>query len=215
MIEKKIENEKFIFNFSYDEKLKKFHEVKYSEKLMNTLEKRILNESCLLLPKCSIQELYEHLIIRVENRLRNYSDVSYSGVLLPENISNEYKYFQSFFRKLLKPYIKDELNSKINFQTIKPGDDWIYLNDDQKKVKIYSQFKNYKYQKISQDIEIKIIRIENKVDIFFNLLNIADIDTKNKLCLDFEIYLKRNLDESLNVYLETLVDRNKLRRLSL
>ena len=215
MIEKKIENEKFIFNFSYDEKLKKFHKVKYSEKLMNTLEKRILNESCLLLPKCSIQELYEHLIIRVENKLRNYFGVSYSGVLLPENISNEYKYFQSFFRKLLKPYIKDELNSKINFQTIKPGDDWIYLNDDQKKVKIYSQFKNYKYQKISQDIEIKIIRIENKVDIFFDLLNITDIGTKNKLCLDFEIYLKRNLDESLNVYLETLVDRNKLRRLGL
>ena len=215
MIEKKIENEKFIFNFNYDEKLKKFHKIEYSEKSMNALEKRILNESCLLMSKCSIQELYEHLIIRVENKLRNYSDVSYSGVLLPENVSNEYKYFQSFFRKLLKPYVKDQLNSKINFQTIKPGDDWIYLNDDQKKVKIYNQLKNYKYPKSAQDIEIKIIRIENKVDIFLDLLNVIDIDTKNKLCLDFEIYLKRNLDESLNIYLETIVDKNKLRRLGL
>ena len=42
-----------------------------------------------------------------------------------------------------------------------------------------------------------------------------DIDSKNKLCLDLEIYFKKNLDESLNVYLETVVDKNKLRRLKL
>ena len=212
---KKIENEKFFFNFSYDEKLKKFYNIDYIEKSMNELEKKILRESCALIPNCSIQELYEHLIIRVENKLRNYSNISYSGVLLPENISSEYKYFQDFFRKLLKPYVKDELNNKINFQTIKPSNDWIYLNDDQKKIKIYDQLKNFKYPKSAHDVEIKIIRIENKVDIFLDLLNITDIDTKNKLCLDFEIYLKRNLDESLNVYLETLVDKNKLRRLGL
>ena len=215
MIKKKIENEKFVFNFSYDEKLKKFDKVDYSEKSMNELEKEILKESCKLIPNCSIQELYEHLIIRVETKLRNYSKISYSGVLFPENISNEYKYFQIFFRKLFKPYLKDELNNKINFQTIKPSNDWIYLNDDQKKIKIYDKLKDFKYPKLAQDIEIKIIRIENKVDIFLDLLNITDIDTKNKLCLDFEIYLKKNLDESLNVYLETLVDKNKLRRLGL
>ena len=62
---------------------------------------------------------------------------------------------------------------------------------------------------------MKIIRIENKVDIFFDLINMIDIDSKNKLCLDIEIYLKKNLDESLNVYLETVTDRNKLRRLKL
>ena len=215
MITKKIENEKFIFNFSYDEKLKKFCNVDYSEKSMNKLEKEILKESCLLLSKCSIHELYEHLIIRVENKLRNYSNISYPGVLLPENISNEYKYFQSFFRKLLKPYIKDELSNKINFQTIKPSDDWGHLSDDQKKTKIYDELKNFKYSKSAKSVEIKIIRIENKVDIFFDLLNIEDIDVKNKLCLDFEIYLKKKLDESLNVYLETQVDKNKLRRLGI
>ena len=215
MIKKKIENEKFIFNFSYDEKLKKFCNIDYSEKSMNKLEKEILKESCLLLSKCSIHELYEHLIIRVENKLRNYSNVSYSGVLLPENISNEYKYFQSFFRNLLKPYLKDELNKKINFQTIKPSNDWIHLNDDQKKIKIYEQLKNFKYPESAKSVEIKIIRIENKVDIFFDLLNITDIDIKNKLCLDFEIFLKKKLDESLSVYLETQVDKNKLRRLGL
>ena len=43
----------------------------------------------------------------------------------------------------------------------------------------------------------------------------SDIDLKNRLCLSLEIYLKKNLEESLIIYLETLLDKNKLRRLSL
>ena len=40
MIKEKIENEKFIFNFHYDEKLRKFSEVNFSEKkLMNQKKK--------------------------------------------------------------------------------------------------------------------------------------------------------------------------------
>ena len=89
------------------------------------------------------------------------------------------------------------------------------MNDDQKKRKIYDQLKKYNYPKSASSIEIKIIRIENKIDIFLDLLNMNDVESKNKLCLDLEIYLKRNLDESLNVYLETVVDKNKLRRLKL
>ena len=215
MKKEKIENEKFIFNFAYDEKLKKFKEINYSEKKLNELEKKILDEACVLFPHCSIQELYEHLIIRIENKLRNYEKTLYKGVVLPENVSKEYYYFQSFFRNLLKPYVKNELNSKINFQAIKPNNNWIYLNDDQKKRKIYDTLKKFKYPNSALDIEVQIIRIEKKVDIFLDLLKMTDIDTKNKLCLDLEIYLKKNLDESLNVYLETVVDKNKLRRLKL
>jgi len=215
MIQEKIENEKFVFNFCYDEKIRKFSEVNFFEKKMNELEKKILTEACLLFPKCNMQELYEHLIIRIENKLRDFSKITYSGTILPENVSKEYDYFQKFFRKLLKKYIKDELNNKINFQAIKPNSDWIYLNDDQKKRKIYDQLKKYNYPQSASSTEIKIIRIENKIDIFLDLLNINDIDTKNKLCLVLEIYLKKNLDESLNIYLETVVDKNKLRRLKL
>jgi len=215
MIQEKIENEKFVFNFCYDEKIRKFSEVNFSEKKMNELEKKILTEACLLFPKCNMQELYEHLIIRIENKLRDFSKITYSGTILPENVSKEYDYFQKFFRKLLKKYIKDELSNKINFQAIKPNSDWIYLNDDQKKRKIYDQLKKYNYPQSASSTEIKIVRIENKIDIFLDLLNINDIDTKNKLCLVLEIYLKKNLDESLNIYLETVVDKNKLRRLKL
>ena len=80
---------------------------------------------------------------------------------------------------------------------------------------LFRSLKKYNYPQSASSTEIKIIRIENKIDIFLDLLNINDIDTKNKLCLVLEIYLKKNLDESLNIYLETVVDKNKLRRLKL
>ena len=62
---------------------------------------------------------------------------------------------------------------------------------------------------------LKIVKIINNVDIYIAIAPIADIDLKNRLCLNLEIYLKKNLEESLIIYLETLWDKNKLRRLSL
>ena len=61
--------------------------------------------------------------------------------------------------------------------------------------------------------EIKIKKIENEVDIFLELSDKIDAGTKSDICLDFEIYLKQNLDESLNIYLERMMDKNKMRRL--
>ena len=211
----KIENEKFVFRFVYNKKLEKFEKIEYDEKNLNNLEKKILDEACLLFPNCNVQELYEHLIIRIENRLRNFNKTTYTGVLLPENVAEEYKYFQIFFRDFLKPFIKNDLKEKINFQTLKPSDDWIYLNDDQKKIKIYEQLEKYFSLNPKLHTEIKIIKIENKINIYIDFLKKIDIDIKNKLCFDLEIFLKNNLEESLNIYLETSSDENKLRRLKL
>ena len=54
----KIENEKFILHFQYNEELKKFKNIKYTEKKLNELEKKILKEALLLFSKYSVQHLY-------------------------------------------------------------------------------------------------------------------------------------------------------------
>ena len=100
MIEKKFENEKFLLTFKFNNETEKFEKMEYVDKKLNELEKKILNEICLLFTKCKIHELYEHLIIRVENKLRNFDNTSYSGIIFAENISKEYKYFKYFFRSL-------------------------------------------------------------------------------------------------------------------
>ena len=76
-------------------------------------------------------------------------------------------------------------------------------------------FKKFKFPKNITEKNIRILRIENKSDIFIDIQNMFDIDMKNKLCLYLEIFLKRYLEESLNIYLETVVDKNKMRRLKL
>ena len=72
------ENEKLIFSFYYDEQTSKFSQINYKDKKLNNFEKKILDEAIKLFYECSIQELYEHLIIRIENRLRDYSSKPYS-----------------------------------------------------------------------------------------------------------------------------------------
>ena len=215
MIEKKFENEKFLLIFKFNNETEKFEKMEYVDKKLNELEKKILNEICLLFTKCEIHELYEHLIIRVENKLRNFYNTNYSGIIFAENISEEYKYFKHFFRDFLKPYIKKNLSKSINFQTIKPSDEWIKLTSKKKIEEIYNQLDHYVNLNHELVKKLKIVRIENNVDIYIKLPTITDINTKNKMCLDIEIFIKKNLDECLNIYLETLTDENKIRRLSL
>ncbi len=209
------ENEKLIFSFYYDEQTSKFSQINYKDKKLNNFEKKILDEAIKLFYECSIQELYEHLIIRIENRLRDYSSKPYSdGVLMPENLS-EFSFFQHFFRGILKKLIAKNLSSRINFQCLKPSKSWTDLNDNQKKTAIINEFKKFNFPSGYSVDNLDILRIEKNSDIFIDLQNMHDIDMKNKLCLSLEIYLKRSLDESLNIYLETVVDKNKLRRLKL
>ncbi len=209
------ENEKFIFSFFYDEKTGKFKDVNFKDKKLNLLEKSILKEAVNLFYECSIQELYEHLIIRIENRLRDYSSEPFNeGVLMPENLK-EYKFFQTFFRKILKNFISKDIRSRINFQCLKPSKEWTNLDDQKKHKTIIECLKKFKFPKNITEKNIRILRIENKSDIFIDIQNMFDIDMKNKLCLYLEIFLKRYLEESLNIYLETVVDKNKMRRLKL
>ena len=213
MKEEKIENEKFILKFHYDEKLKKFENINYTNKNMSSLEKKILEESLLLFSKCKLQELYEHLTIRVENKMRDFNKIKYSGILFPENVSKEHMYFHDFFRKLLHPYINDNLKKRINFQSKKPKESWNILDDKQKKERIYGMLKDFIASNYQINHEIKVKKIENEVDIFLELSDKIDIATKSNICLDFEIYIKQNLDDALNIYLERMMDQNKLRRL--
>ena len=215
MVNSKFENEKFILNYQYDKNLGRFEKIEYVDKDINDLEKKILTEACILCVKCSIQELYEHLMIRIENKLRNFKNTSYKGIIFSENISEEYKYFKKFFREFLKPFLQKDLNTSINFQAIKPNKDWSHLSSDKKKNLIYDLLNKCDFLNKELSKGIKVMRIVDNTDIYIELPEIKDINSKNKLCLDLEIYLKKNLDESLVIYLETATDKNKIRRLSL
>ena len=41
------------------------------------------------------------------------------------------------------------------------------------------------------DINIRILRIEKEKDVFISIDNIEEIDQKNEICLDIEIFFKK------------------------
>ena len=166
MTDSKFENKKFILNYQYDENVGKFEKMEYIGKNINDLEKKILTEACLLCIKCSTQELYEHLMIRIENKLRNFENIKYKGVIFSENISEEYKYFKLFFREFLKPFLKKDLNKSINFQAIKPNKDWLNLSNDKKEKLIYDSLIMCDFLNKELSKGIKVMKIVDNTDIY-------------------------------------------------
>ena len=158
-------------------------------------------------------ELYEHLIIRAENRLRDYDKVKYEGVILSDKVSKFYNNLNILFRESLEFYVRDLKKKKINFDCIKPNESWNYLNQKKKLEFIKIHLDKYLESKNLHDANIQIIRLENKTDVFLSISNFTDIDFKNDLCLDIEVFFKKNHEESLCFYLETVIDKNKGRRL--
>ncbi len=208
-----ISNEDFVFESEFDSKESHFKNTNL--KIINSNSKYILilKEIEKIFEKCKPLELYEHLIIRVENRLRDYDNTNYNSVLLSDKLNEYYNNLNVLFRKTLEPFVQNIKKTKINFDAIKPGEKWKYLNENKKREHVSDFIKEFKIIKKLENVEIDIIRIENYTDIFLSINGDVVIDQKNEICLDFEVFLKKKYEESLNIYLETMIDKNKGRRL--
>ena len=212
--EYKIDEKDFSLNLNFNEESNHFENVFLADKGLSKEKKKILNEICVLFSKCKPQELYEHLIIRVENSIRNFDEEIYDRVILSSEKNNELKSLNKIFRKFLNKFCQKSLLEKINFESLKPSGQWIYLNE-KKKLTLIEKHINDFIKKNYNGIEFSILRIERHSEVFICILSETPVDIKAEFCLDVEIYLKKNLEESLAVYLETMTDANKLRRLKL
>ena len=160
-------------------------------------------------------ELYEHFIIRVENRLRKFEETNYQGVILSDNVNSFYTNCNKLFRKSLESYVSEIKKKKINFEDIKVSDHWKYLSLKKKIAYLNKNLNKFLEIKNYKNFDIKILRIEKETDIFIAIENLEEIDMKNEICLDLEIFFKKNYEESLCFYLETMIDKNLGRRLKI
>ena len=215
MIKNKINDKKFIFEFQYNEENKTFLEANFLNKELSELGEKILSEICKSLPSMSIEEIYQHLIIRIENMIRDYEKYNYSGVVFTENVNEEFNYLKNFLRNLIKNLADSNFNKKINYQHIKPNINWIYLNDQEKINKINYILRQFESENKLIESCIELLRIENKNEIFISLEKITDITTKPKILLNLEVTLKKKIDISLTVYLDSMTDKNKGRRIKI
>ena len=215
MIKNKINDKKFIFEFQYNEENKTFLKANFLNKDLSELGEKILSEICKSLPSMSIEEIYQHLIIRIENRIRDYENYNYSGVVFTENMNEEFNYLKNFLRNLIKSLADNNFNKKINYQHIKPNINWIYLNDQEKINKINHILRQFESENKLIESCIELLRIENKNEIFISLEKITDIAIKPKILLNLEVTLKKKIDISLTVYLDSMTDKNKGRRIKI
>tara|TARA_Y100000590_G_scaffold453710_1_gene599245 strand:- start:14434 stop:15096 length:663 start_codon:yes stop_codon:yes gene_type:complete len=215
LIENTEETEKFFIFYSYDSKIQEFISMSFKSKNCSEFEIKFLEEACKLCVNTNIHELYEHLIIFIENKFRDFNDFKYDGVIFAENLNYEYKFFKKFFRDLILKLSSKDFKKKINYKYFDAKNEWIFLNDKKKKEKILETCVQFKKKNSNIKFDIEILRIENHNDIYLNLLGNLEPNEKSNICLKLEIFLKSNLEKSLLVYFDWKTDISKLRRLTI
>ena len=215
VIEKTEETDKFTLTYTFDNRLQEFVTMNFKSKNCNEFELKFLEEASIICVNKNIHELYEHLIIFIENKFRNFEDFKYDGVIFAENLRDEYKFFKKFFRNLILNLSQKDFKKKINYKYFESKNEWIFLNEKKKIDKILEICDKFKNKLLKKNFEIEILRIENHHDIFINLIGDLKPDEKNDICLKLEIFLKSNLEKSLLVYFEWKSDISKLRRLTI
>ena len=74
IIENTEETEKFSLSYTFDNKIQEFISMSFKAKNCNEFEIKFLNEASKLCVNKNIHELYEHLIIFIENKFRNFDE---------------------------------------------------------------------------------------------------------------------------------------------
>ncbi|MEY4331507.1 MAG: hypothetical protein RLZZ196_245 [Bacteroidota bacterium] len=92
----------------------------------------------------------------------------------------------------------------------KPSEDWLSLSDDKRIDKI-SQIINKADLNFSK--QLLVIAAKGDGQIVVRLLEPMTATARGTLLLDFEEYIKNNIDQGLTVWGEALGDKNSLRNL--
>ena len=216
---KNIENEKFYIQDIEGGKIALIIENQIIQKLYhnfyeNSDLKKLINIFFEIIEKKNIKEAADHGTIYLEEKIRKIDNkIINNGIILPGQAGNYFTSINECIRKLLSDY---ELKNNIKFDTNKDyykiSTYWKKLSDDEKLIKIDQSLKKFvlSYNELSQD-SLSVNKIENNFRIYLNVdKNFNRIQKNKNLLLDIEMELKK-LDNTLEVFIEEILDQNKLR----
>ena len=205
---------KFDIYYKLNETKKYFSKLYYKDKSLSKEEKKIVERSMYFLSEYNILESFEHLMIKVENSLRDFASTKYKkGLIFAENIDENYRELKIVFRNFCLLFVSENIKKINNFQHIDSSSDWLQLKHDLKIEKLKNKIQEFskKFFFSTEAVKFKNLQKNNEVYIIMN--NEININIKPKTCLDIEIFLKNQLDLGLVVYLDYAIDQNKGRRL--
>ena len=176
-------------------------------------EKRLVNALMDLCINKNIQEVSDHAIIYLEERIRlQKNSLIKPGIILPSHAGTYFDDLQKIIREIFSEYVsRNNIKFSINKNYFKKSYIWVNLNYEDKVVhinkileKIKKKFKLSNESIIIQSIDNNF-KINLRVDNFFK-----NEQKKYNILLEIEINLKE-LDNTLEVFVDEVLDQNKLR----
>ncbi len=174
--------------------------------------KPFLDCMCEIMINRSIQDLYDHGVIRLEYRLRDHdAPLRVKGLFTPDNSDPVFIKIKNIVRPLYKEFIASTNKEvKRNFWDDTASVEWKKLDIATKKEKLQSSL-NTAFQSLGFTFTSSPEVVDIKDDIRI-VLHIDDADKKlnvgSKL-IYLERILKSDLDDRLELQLESLSDKNK------
>lgn len=185
-----------------------------SHNIENNLDlKKMVNIFFELVTNKNIQEAADHGVIYLEEKIRlgNNKEIS-EGIILPGQAGSYFMYISNAIRNLFIDY-KTQTKSKfdINKNYFKVSQNWKILKEEEKLKKINSILNEISNNNSLSKNSITVNKIENDFKIFFNVdSQFQKLQEKKNLLLEIEIKLK-TLDNTLEVFVQEILDQNKLR----
>ena len=161
----------------------------------------------------NIQEAAEHSVIYLEERIRiENKELIKSGIILPSHAGIYFDELNSIIRQIFNDYIKKkELKFGINKNYFKKSYHWVNLSEELKIEKIEQVINEIskKYNLTKHSIIVQSIDSNFKVNLGVNK-DFQDLQKKKNILLEMEIKLKKH-DDTLEVFVDEVLDKNKLR----
>lgn len=186
----------------------------YHDKNNNTLEEKFINLFFDIIINKNIQEAADHSVIYLEEKLRVFDNTKVSnGIILPGQGGEYFNILNNIIRNVFSEYKnKNKRNFEINKNYFKISKEWLKLPEEDKLDKINKILDEIKKQNpILKFDSILVNKIENNFKINLDVdKNFSMLQSKKNILLEIEKKLKV-LDQTLEVFIEEILDQNKLR----
>ena len=200
----------FEVNFIIENKIitQVFHNCENNKTLKKLLD--IFFDICI---NKNIQEAAEHSVIYLEEKIRIENDqLIKSGIILPSHAGTYFDSLNLIIRQVFNEFVKkNEIKFGINKNYFKKSYHWVNLSEEAKiqKIDLVLNEISQKYGLINQSIIVQSIDSNFKVNLGVDK-DFKDLQLKKNILLEIEIKIKK-LDDTLEVFVDEVLDKNKLR----
>ncbi len=175
---------------------------------------KLLNIFFEIIENKNIQEAADHGTIYLEEKIRRINNkIINNGIILPTQAGYYFYLINKAIRNIFYEYkIENKIELDINKDYYEMSSEWKKLNNNEKlsKINFFLKELSNKHKELTEN-SLSVNKIENNFKIYLNVdKNFSNLQQRTNMLLDIEIKLKK-LDDTLEVFIDEILDQNKLR----